>query len=161
MSQSSRFAISAAMRPKTIFRTAWTTRSAPRFPGSLSWRFSPRRRPQGQRRRRRSEERRSAARSCLRFGGSIQRAADIVRIFAELTDGRTGFSRWSASQDYKLTDIFAVESQIAATVAQAMSVQVATIAPAPGGRKRAGVRGNLRGRGSRQPRKDEASDHRR
>ncbi len=93
------------------------------------------------------------------LGGSIQRAGDIVRIFAELTDGRTGFSKWSASQDYKLTDIFAVESQIAATVAQAMSVQVATIAPAPGGTKNVqAYEAYLRGRGLYNLAKDEASD---
>jgi TolB-like protein/Flp pilus assembly protein TadD len=67
------------------------------------------------------------------LSGSIQRADDEVRIATDLTDGRTGFSRWSQSFDRKLTDIFAVQSDIARTVAQAMSVQVATSDPAPGG----------------------------
>lgn len=65
--------------------------------------------------------------------GSVQRAGDTVRIATDLVDGRTGFSRWSQSVDRKLTDIFAVQSEIARTVAQAMSVQVATTEPAPGG----------------------------
>jgi len=42
-------------------------------------------------------------------------------------------SRWSESVDRKITDIFAVQSEIASTVAEKMSVQVATSAPAPGG----------------------------
>jgi TolB-like protein/Flp pilus assembly protein TadD len=92
------------------------------------------------------------------LGGSVQRAGDIVRIFAELTD-RTGFSKWSASHDYKLTDIFAVESQIAGMVAQAMSVQVATIAPAPGGTRNVqAYEDYLRGRALYNLAKDEVSD---
>ena len=67
------------------------------------------------------------------LSGSVQRAGDVARIATDLVDGRTGFSRWSDSVDRKLTDIFAVQSDIARTVARAMSVQVATVAPAPGG----------------------------
>jgi TolB-like protein/Tfp pilus assembly protein PilF len=93
------------------------------------------------------------------LNGSVQRAGDVVRIVAELIDGRTGFSKWSASQDYKLTDIFAVQSQIAGMVAQAMSVQVATIAPAPGGTRIVpAYEAYLRGRALFNLAKDEASD---
>lgn len=67
------------------------------------------------------------------LNGSVQRAADTVRIATDLVDGRTGFSRWSKSVDRRLTDIFAVQSEIARMVAGAMSVQVATAEPAPGG----------------------------
>jgi TolB-like protein/Tfp pilus assembly protein PilF len=67
------------------------------------------------------------------LSGSVQRAGDVVRHGIDLADGRTGFSRWSDSVDRKLTDIFAVQSEIARTVAEAMSVQVATSRPAPGG----------------------------
>ena len=67
------------------------------------------------------------------LNGSVQRAADTVRIATDLVDGRTGFSRWSKSVDRRLTDIFAVQSEIARLVAGAMSVQVATAEPAPGG----------------------------
>jgi Flp pilus assembly protein TadD len=65
--------------------------------------------------------------------GSVQRSGDSVRIATDLIDGATGFTRWSQSAIRKLTDIFAVQSDIAATVAQAMSVEVATAIPAPGG----------------------------
>jgi TolB-like protein/Tfp pilus assembly protein PilF len=67
------------------------------------------------------------------LAGSVQRAGDAVRIATDLIDGGTGFTRWSDSAIRKLTDIFAVQSDIARTVAEAMSVQVATSVPAPGG----------------------------
>ena len=91
--------------------------------------------------------------------GSVQRAADTVRIAVELADGSTGFSRWSQSVDRKLTDIFAVQSDIARMVAEAMSVQVATQEPAPGGtRNVAAYEHFLQGRSLYNLAKDEASD---
>jgi TolB-like protein/tetratricopeptide (TPR) repeat protein len=65
--------------------------------------------------------------------GSIRRAGDVVRIAAELTDGKTGFSKWSNTLDRKMADIFSVQSEIARVVAEALSVTMATAAPAPGG----------------------------
>lgn len=81
------------------------------------------------------DPKRIAAALAVRFvlSGSVERAGDIVRIVADLADGATGFTRWSQSFDRKLTDIFALQSEVARTVAQAMSVQVATSEPAPGG----------------------------
>jgi TolB-like protein len=67
--------------------------------------------------------------------GSIRRAGDVVRIAAELTDGKTGFSKWSNTLDRKMADIFSVQSEIARIVAEALSVTMATAAPAPGGTK--------------------------
>lgn len=91
--------------------------------------------------------------------GSVQRAADMVRIGVDLADGRTGFSRWSQSVDRKLTDIFAVQSDIARMVAEAMSVQVATQEPAPGGtRNVAAYEHYLQGRSLYNLAKDQASD---
>jgi TolB-like protein len=91
--------------------------------------------------------------------GSVQRAADTVRIAADLVDGRTGFSRWSQSVDRKLTDIFAVQSEIARMVAEAMSVQVETAEPAPGGTGNVQAYENyLQGRALFNLAKDEASD---
>ena len=65
--------------------------------------------------------------------GSIQRAGDVVRIATTLTNGRTGFSEWSQSVERKLTDIFALQGEIADTVAHAMSVRAAVRSPVPGG----------------------------
>ena len=93
------------------------------------------------------------------LSGSVQRAADTVRIAADLVDGRTGFSRWSQSVDRKLTDIFAVQSEIARMVAEAMSVQVETAEPAPGGTKNVQAYENyLQGRALFNVARDEASD---
>ncbi len=93
------------------------------------------------------------------LSGSVQRAADTVRIAADLVDGRTGFSRWSQSVDRKLTDIFAVQSEIARMVAEAMSVQVETAEPAPGGTKNVQAYENyLQGRALFNVAWDEASD---
>lgn len=65
--------------------------------------------------------------------GSVRRAGDLVRITAELTDGKTGFGKWSNSFDRKLADIFAVQTEIAKTVVDALAIRMATAAPAPGG----------------------------
>lgn len=59
--------------------------------------------------------------------GSVRQSKNVVRVTADLTDGATGFSKWSQSFDRSLEDIFAVQSEIAASVASAL---VAKIAPA-------------------------------
>lgn len=93
------------------------------------------------------------------LSGSVQRAADTVRIAMDLVDGHTGFSRWSQSVDRKLTDIFAVQSEIARMVAQAMSVQVATAEPAPGGTTNVDAYENyLQGRSLFNLARDETTD---
>ncbi|MEO7492135.1 MAG: TIR domain-containing protein [Sphingomicrobium sp.] len=65
--------------------------------------------------------------------GSVQRAGDIVRVATTLTNGKSGFSEWSQRVDRPLADIFAFESEVARNVSNALSVQMATDAPAPGG----------------------------
>jgi TolB-like protein/Tfp pilus assembly protein PilF len=91
--------------------------------------------------------------------GSVRRSGDMVRVSTDLTDGKTGFSQWSQTVDRKLTDLFAFQSEIAATVANAMSVRVATSAPAPGGTHNIQAYENfLRGRSLFNQAKDEASD---
>ena len=93
------------------------------------------------------------------LSGSVQRAADMVRIAIDLVDGRSGFSRWSRSVDRPLTDIFAVQSEIARMVAEAMSVQVATAEPAPGGTRNVGAYEHyLQGRALFNLAKDEPTD---
>jgi TolB-like protein len=56
--------------------------------------------------------------------GSVRRAGDLVRVTADFIDGATGFSRWTQSFDRSLQDIFAVQSEIAGTVAQALAANV-------------------------------------
>ena len=57
--------------------------------------------------------------------GSVQRAGTRVRVNVTLTDTRSGFNAWSERYDRELTDIFAVEDEIATKVAQALDVQLA------------------------------------
>jgi TolB-like protein len=56
--------------------------------------------------------------------GSVRWAGDIVRVAADLVDGRTGFSRWSEVFERRIDDVFAVQSEIAAAVASALVAQV-------------------------------------
>jgi TolB-like protein len=56
--------------------------------------------------------------------GSVRRAGEIVRVTVDLIDGRTGFSRWSNTFERGLRDIFAVQSEIADTVARALTAEV-------------------------------------
>ncbi|MCS6625436.1 TIR domain-containing protein [Roseibacterium beibuensis] len=91
--------------------------------------------------------------------GSVQRSDDIVRISTNLTDGATGFSRWSNTVDRNLSDIFAVQTEIAGTVAEALSVRLATDTPAPGGTTSvAAYEAYLKGRALFNAARDEASD---
>lgn len=93
------------------------------------------------------------------LAGSVQRAGDSVRIATDLIDGRSGFTSWSDSAVRKLTDIFAVQSDIARTVAEAMSVKVATTIPAPGGTANVQAYEHfLQGRALFNLAKDEATD---
>jgi TolB-like protein/Tfp pilus assembly protein PilF len=91
--------------------------------------------------------------------GSVQRAGDVVRVATDLTNGATGFSEWSQAVDHPLTDIFAFEDQIARTIANAMSVRMATDAPAPGGTRNVrAYEAYLQGRALYNLAKDEATD---
>jgi TolB-like protein/Tfp pilus assembly protein PilF len=91
--------------------------------------------------------------------GSVRRAGDVVRVSAELTDGKTGFSKWSNTLDRKMTDIFAVQSEIARTVTEALSVALGTDAATPGGTTNvAAYEAFLKGRALFYGGGDEASD---
>jgi TolB-like protein/Flp pilus assembly protein TadD len=52
--------------------------------------------------------------------GSVQRVADQVRVNVQLINALTDEHLWADTYDRKLTDIFAVESEIAQSVAQAL-----------------------------------------
>jgi TolB-like protein/Tfp pilus assembly protein PilF len=91
--------------------------------------------------------------------GSVQRAGDRVRVAINLTNGRTGFSEWSDRVDRQLGDIFAFQSEIATKVSNALSVRMATDAPAPGGTRNAqAFEAYLRGKALYNETKDEATD---
>ncbi len=69
--------------------------------------------------------------------GSVRRAGDTVRVSAQLIDGDTGFDAWSETYERNLSDIFAVQTDIAGKVASALTIQLAQDANAgkarPGG----------------------------
>ncbi len=91
--------------------------------------------------------------------GSVQRSGDMVKVAINLTDGDTGFSKWSQRVESKLTDIFAFQTEIARIVSNALSVRMATDDPAPGGtRDVAAYEAYLRGRALYNLSKDEATD---
>ncbi|MEP6785938.1 MAG: TIR domain-containing protein [Sphingomonadales bacterium] len=94
--------------------------------------------------------------------GSVRRAGNTVRIAAELVDAATGFSKWSQTFERQMTDIFAVQSEIARTVAEALDIEVGASASSdktPGGTTNVqAYEAYLRGRAAFELSADEASD---
>jgi TolB-like protein/DNA-binding winged helix-turn-helix (wHTH) protein/Tfp pilus assembly protein PilF len=56
--------------------------------------------------------------------GSVRKAGNRVRITAQLVDGRTSVHSWSQTYDRDVTDIFGVQDDIAAAVAEALQVRL-------------------------------------
>ena len=56
--------------------------------------------------------------------GSVQRAGNQVRINAQLIDAKTDAHLWAQRYDRPLADIFAVQSEIAQQIAQALQAQL-------------------------------------
>jgi TolB-like protein/Tfp pilus assembly protein PilF len=56
--------------------------------------------------------------------GSVRRAGDAVRVTATLINAEDGFQLWSESFDRKMTDIFAIQDEIASAIATALHVQL-------------------------------------
>lgn len=99
--------------------------------------------------------------------GSVRRAGDTVRVAADLIDGGTGFSRWSNLFERSMSDIFAVQTEIAGAVATELVARMAgppgsspdAPAVAPGGTDSiAAYDSYLRGRALYDLSADEASE---
>ena len=56
--------------------------------------------------------------------GSVQKAADQVRVNVQLVNVRTGSQLWAETYDRKLTDIFSVESEIAIRIATSLQAKL-------------------------------------
>ncbi len=56
--------------------------------------------------------------------GSVRRAGDVVRVNAQLTDAQSGFQKWSQTYDRTMKDVFAIQSEIAGLVADALKVKM-------------------------------------
>jgi TolB-like protein/Tfp pilus assembly protein PilF len=68
--------------------------------------------------------------------GSVQKANDQVRVNVQLINAMTDAHLWADTYDRKLTDIFAVESEIAKTIAETLQAKItgsekSSIAKAP------------------------------
>jgi TolB-like protein/Flp pilus assembly protein TadD len=78
--------------------------------------------------RTRSEDARAMAEALgvgFLLDGSVRRAGTMVRVSAELIDGRSGFNRWTEQFERPLADVFAVQDEIAAAVATALNARIA------------------------------------
>jgi TolB-like protein/Tfp pilus assembly protein PilF len=56
--------------------------------------------------------------------GSVQRAADRVRVSAQLTDASSGFQLWSDRYDRDLSDIFALQSEISQEILATLQLEI-------------------------------------
>lgn len=96
--------------------------------------------------------------------GSVRRSGEMVKIDAQLVNGRTGFPEWSESYDRSMTDIFAMQSEIATAIASQLSAEIDGGKSIPdtgitGGTKSvAAFDAYLRGRDLFEAGTDEASD---
>ena len=55
--------------------------------------------------------------------GSVQRAGDRVRVNVQLVDATSRIPHWAETYDRELTDIFALESEIAENVAKSVAAK--------------------------------------
>jgi adenylate cyclase len=58
--------------------------------------------------------------------GSVRKAGERVRVTAQLIDAGNGYHLWSENFDRKLEDIFAIQEEIARSVARALRVSLKT-----------------------------------
>src|SRR5207244_9530739 len=56
--------------------------------------------------------------------GSVQRAANRVRVSAQLIDARTDTHLWAEHYDRDLADVFAIQSEIAKTIADQLQAKI-------------------------------------
>jgi adenylate cyclase len=56
--------------------------------------------------------------------GSIRRSGDRVRISAQLVDSGTGAHRWAERYDRELKDVFAIQDEVALTIAAVLAAHV-------------------------------------
>jgi TolB-like protein/tRNA A-37 threonylcarbamoyl transferase component Bud32/Tfp pilus assembly protein PilF len=56
--------------------------------------------------------------------GSVQKAADQVRVNVQLVNAQTDSHLWAETYDRKLTDIFGVESEIAKRIAESLQAKI-------------------------------------
>ena len=60
----------------------------------------------------------------LLLEGGVRRQRDLLRVSAQLVDARRGYQLWSQSFDRRLEDVFAVQSEIAHAILDAVHIKV-------------------------------------
>ena len=65
--------------------------------------------------------------------GSVRRSGNRIRISAQLVDPETDEQIWAETYDRELTDIFAIQTEIAAKIASALAIQLAPGVASPAG----------------------------
>ena len=58
------------------------------------------------------------------LGGNVQRAADKVKVAVDLTDGKSGLSKWAETFERPMANIFALQSEIATRVVSQLAVAI-------------------------------------
>jgi adenylate cyclase len=58
--------------------------------------------------------------------GSVRKAGDRLRITVQLADVETGYQRWSGRFDREISDVFAIQDEIARSVVEALQVDLTT-----------------------------------
>src|SRR6058998_3233954 len=58
------------------------------------------------------------------LGGSVRRAANRLRVTAQLTDARNGYNLWSETYDREMGDVFALEDEISRAIMRALQVHL-------------------------------------
>lgn len=61
--------------------------------------------------------------------GSVRRAGDRIRVTAQLIDARSNTHLWSENFDRALTDVFAIQDDIAASIADELKLRLASTRP--------------------------------
>jgi TolB-like protein/Flp pilus assembly protein TadD len=56
--------------------------------------------------------------------GSVRKAGDRLRITVQLSDVETGYQRWSGSFDREISDVFAIQDEIARSVVEAFELDL-------------------------------------
>src|SRR5262249_14875517 len=56
--------------------------------------------------------------------GSVRRAGDTLRVTAQLNNGADGYHLWSETYERQVSDVFAIQEEIALAIAGALRVQL-------------------------------------
>ncbi len=67
--------------------------------------------------------------------GSVRKDGNRIRVTAQLIDVASGHHMWSEEYDRNLEDIFTVQQEIAAAIAEALELRLAPIGPVAGDRR--------------------------